>query len=36
VLAGFTDPAELIERFRSAARGLIASGAEVIIPGEAR
>jgi Asp/Glu/hydantoin racemase len=35
VLAGFTDPAELIERFRSAARGLIAKGAEVIIPGEA-
>jgi Asp/Glu/hydantoin racemase len=35
VLAAFTDPTALIERFRSAARGLIAQGAEVIIPGEA-
>jgi len=35
VLAAFDEPAELIERFRQAARGLIASGAEVIIPGEA-
>ncbi|MFJ7882404.1 aspartate/glutamate racemase family protein [Pseudomonas sp. NPDC096917] len=35
VLAAFDDPSELIERFRTAARGLIATGAEVIIPGEA-
>ena len=35
VLAGFSEPSALIERFRSAARGLIADGAEVIIPGEA-
>jgi allantoin racemase len=35
VLAAFTDPTALIERFRSAARELIAQGAEVIIPGEA-
>lgn len=35
VLKGFDDPTELIERFRSAARTLIAKGAEVIIPGEA-
>ena len=35
VLAGFTDPAPLIERFKAAARVQIAAGAEVIIPGEA-
>lgn len=35
VLAGFSDPAPLIERFRAAARAQIATGAEVIIPGEA-
>ncbi len=35
VLAAFADPASLIERFRTAARGLIAAGADVIIPGEA-
>ncbi len=35
VLAAFSDPASLIDRFRSAARALIAAGAEVIIPGEA-
>lgn len=35
VLAAFSDPCELIERFRLAARQLIAEGAEVIIPGEA-
>lgn len=35
VLKGFDDPTELIERFCDAARGLIARGAEVIIPGEA-
>ncbi|MGH8844940.1 MAG: aspartate/glutamate racemase family protein [Advenella sp.] len=35
VLKGFQDPVELIERFRDAARALIAKGAEVIIPGEA-
>jgi allantoin racemase len=35
VLAGFADPGPLIDRFRSAARGQIARGAEVIIPGEA-
>lgn len=35
VLAGFADPAPLLERFRKAARGLIAAGADVIIPGEA-
>ncbi|MBM7059329.1 racemase [Pseudomonas sp. UL073] len=35
VLAAFADPAALIERFRTAARALIADGAEVIIPGEA-
>lgn len=35
VLAAFTDPTDLIESFRNAARGLIAQGAEVIIPGEA-
>ncbi|MCG7200272.1 aspartate/glutamate racemase family protein [Marinobacter pelagius] len=35
VLAAFEDPSELIDRFKSAARELIRSGAEVIIPGEA-
>lgn len=35
VLAGFADPAPLIERFKAAARAQIAAGAEVIIPGEA-
>lgn len=35
VLKGFEDPTELIERFRSSARKLIAQGADVIIPGEA-
>ena len=35
VLAGFADPAPLIERFRAAARVQIGNGAEVIIPGEA-
>ena len=35
VLEGFTDPSELIEKFKVAARALIAQGADVIIPGEA-
>jgi allantoin racemase len=35
VLAGFSDPAPLIARFREAARALIRDGADVIIPGEA-
>jgi allantoin racemase len=35
VLAGFSDPAPLLERFRESARTLIRSGADVIIPGEA-
>lgn len=35
VLKGFENPAELIERFKTAARKLIAQGADVIIPGEA-
>lgn len=35
VLKGFGDPTDLIHRFQLAARGLIAKGAEVIIPGEA-
>lgn len=35
VLPAFAEPAPLIERFRSAARGLIARGADVVIPGEA-
>lgn len=35
VLAGFGRPAPLIDRFRDAARGLIAHGAEAIVPGEA-
>ena len=36
VLAAFAEPEGLIEKFRIAARALIAQGAEVIIPGEAR
>ena len=35
VLAGFADPAPLIEKFKIAARAQIQAGAEVIIPGEA-
>lgn len=35
VLAGFLDPAPLIERFKVAARSMIERGAEVLIPGEA-
>lgn len=35
VLAGFDAPGPLIDRFRHAARGLIAKGAEAIVPGEA-
>ncbi|MBO1111461.1 aspartate/glutamate racemase family protein [Bordetella petrii] len=35
VLDGFDDASGLIERFRAAARRLIAQGADVIIPGEA-
>jgi allantoin racemase len=35
VLQGFTDPAPLLERFKTAARKLIAEGVDVIIPGEA-
>ena len=35
VLAAYSDPAPLLERFRSSARALIARGADVIIPGEA-
>jgi allantoin racemase len=35
VLAGFDAPGALIDRFRAAARGLIARGAEAIVPGEA-
>lgn len=35
VLAAMSDPAPLIDRFRDAARLLIAKGAEAIIPGEA-
>jgi Asp/Glu/hydantoin racemase len=35
VLAGFSDPAPLIERFMAAARKQIGCGADVIIPGEA-
>ena len=35
VLAGFDAPGPLIDRFRNAARGLIAKGAEAIVPGEA-
>lgn len=35
VLAAFSDPDPLIERFKSAARAMIAEGVDVIIPGEA-
>ncbi len=35
VLAGFENPQSLLERFHSAARAMIASGVDVIIPGEA-
>lgn len=35
VLAGFDSPGPLIDRFRTAARALIARGAEAIVPGEA-
>lgn len=35
VLAAYADPTELLDRFRGAARGLIARGADAIIPGEA-
>ena len=35
VLKGFDNPAELIERFKTAARKMIADGADVLIPGEA-
>lgn len=35
VLAAYSDPSELIRRFQASARGLIAQGADVIIPGEA-
>jgi Asp/Glu/hydantoin racemase len=35
VLQGFGNPAELIERFKTSARKMIADGADVIIPGEA-
>lgn len=35
VLAGFGQPEPPIDRFREAARGLIARGAEAIVPGEA-
>jgi allantoin racemase len=35
VLAAFDEPSALIERFRVAARALIAAGAEAIVPGEA-
>lgn len=35
VLRAFDDPAELLERFNGAARALIKTGADVIIPGEA-
>jgi Asp/Glu/hydantoin racemase len=35
VLAGFSSPGPLIDRFREAARKRIAAGAEVLIPGEA-
>ena len=34
VLQGFTDPQPLLERFRTAARAMIADGVDVIIPGE--
>jgi allantoin racemase len=35
VLAAYAAPEPLLERFRTSARGLIARGADVIIPGEA-
>jgi Asp/Glu/hydantoin racemase len=35
VLAAYAEPEPLLERFRQAARALIAQGADVIIPGEA-
>lgn len=35
VLAAFSEPSALIDRFRVAARALIAAGAEAIVPGEA-
>jgi allantoin racemase len=35
VLAGFDAPGPLIDRFKTAARGLIAKGAQAIVPGEA-
>lgn len=35
VLAGFDRPDALIDKFRASARGLIAKGAEAIVPGEA-
>lgn len=35
VLAGFDSPGPLIDRFKKAARELIAKGAEAIVPGEA-
>ena len=35
VVAGFDDPAPVIERFQESARAMIRDGAEVIIPGEA-
>ncbi|MES2262560.1 MAG: aspartate/glutamate racemase family protein [Pseudomonadota bacterium] len=35
VLAAFDNPGPLIDTFRAAARGLIALGADVIVPGEA-
>jgi Asp/Glu/hydantoin racemase len=35
VLAAYAEPSALIERFRAAARELLAQGADVIIPGEA-
>jgi allantoin racemase len=35
VLAAYGEPGPLLDRFRDAARGLIARGADVIIPGEA-
>ena len=35
VLAGFDDPANLLEKFHAAARAMIRDGVDVIIPGEA-
>ena len=35
VLQGFVDPEPLLDRFRAAARAMIADGVDVIIPGEA-